>query len=82
VQVDTNYQESLTTPPFIKIPTLDNKHYSSRFLLHIKQRLIRFVLWILERQIVLSLEGASISLKGQRQTMFFVNLDCIQSKLP
>jgi hypothetical protein len=57
VQVDTNYQGSSTTPPFVKIPTLDNKHYSSRCLLHIKQKLIRSVLWILEKQIVLNLKG-------------------------
>jgi len=58
VQADTNYQRSSTTPPFVKIPTLDDKHYGSRCLLHIKQKLIRFVLWILEKQIVPNLKGS------------------------
>jgi hypothetical protein len=82
VQVDTDYQGPSTTSPFVKTPTLDDGHYDSRCLLHIKRRLIRFVLWILERQMVLNLEGALTSLKDQRQRTFSVNLDCIQSGLP
>jgi len=82
VQADTNYQGSLTTPPFVKIPTLDNKHYGSRCLLHIKQKLIRSVLWILEKQIVPNPEGGWIGSKDQRQITFSANLDCIQSGLP